>query len=106
VTLQGVINTAVDVFLFPHSLEVSHGHGKTFELPEGVIQSAKNEEYAHQAFQLGKNVNGLLFHIKTTSESFQAILSHFRGKPFTPISLFFDKPTRRYRFGILLHTEG
>lgn len=50
-------------------MEVFHWHGETFDLPQGAIRLAGSEGCENQAFQLGKWVIRLQFHLETTPES-------------------------------------
>jgi GMP synthase-like glutamine amidotransferase len=68
------------VFSFPQSETVFHWHGETFDLPPGAIRLAKSEGCENQAFQLGKRVIGLQFHLETTPESAREIVSHCRDE--------------------------
>ncbi|MHB8791660.1 MAG: type 1 glutamine amidotransferase [Desulfobulbaceae bacterium] len=67
-------------FSFPQSETVFHWHGETFDLPPGAIRLAKSEGCENQAFQLGKRVIGLQFHLETTPESAREIVSHCRDE--------------------------
>ncbi len=67
-------------FRFPPSETVFHWHGETFDLPSGAIRLAKSEGCENQAFQLGKSVIGLQFHLETTPESAAQIVSHCRDE--------------------------
>jgi GMP synthase-like glutamine amidotransferase len=67
-------------FGFPPSETVFHWHGETFDLPPGAIRLAKSEGCENQAFQLGKRVVGLQFHLETTPESARDIVSHCRDE--------------------------
>ena len=66
------------VFNFPPSEIVFHWHGETFDLPQGAIRLAKSEGCENQAFQLGKRVIGLQFHLETTPKSAREIVSNCR----------------------------
>ena len=68
------------VFRFPPSETVFHWHGETFDLPPEAIRLAKSEVCENQAFQLGKSVIGLQFHLETTPESAREIISHCRDE--------------------------
>lgn len=68
------------IFSFPPSETVFHWHGETFDLPPGAIRLAKSEGCENQAFQLGKSVIGLQFHLETTPESAGQIISHCRDE--------------------------
>lgn len=65
-------------FVFPPSETVFHWHGETFDLPAGAIRLAASEGCTNQAFQLGKRVIGLQFHLETTPESARAMVSNCR----------------------------
>lgn len=65
-----------DVFQFPDETTVFHWHGETFDLPGGAVHLAKSEGCAHQAFQVGKNVIALQFHLEMLPESVNAMVQH------------------------------
>ena len=67
-------------FTFPNSETVFHWHGETFDLPPDAIQIARSEGCENQAFQLGKSVIGLQFHLETTPDSAREIVSHCRDE--------------------------
>jgi GMP synthase-like glutamine amidotransferase len=67
-----------DTFRFPAELEVFHWHGETFDLPPGAVRLARSEGCEQQAFQIGRNVLGLQFHLETTPESVDAMLENGR----------------------------
>jgi GMP synthase-like glutamine amidotransferase len=64
------------VFAFPPSEIVFHWHGETFDLPPDAIRLARSEGCDNQAFQLGKRVIGLQFHLETTPISAREIVSN------------------------------
>ncbi|SEM19892.1 GMP synthase-Glutamine amidotransferase [Syntrophus gentianae] len=68
------------VFRFPPVTEVFHWHGETFDLPSGAILLARSEGCENQAFQLGRSVIGLQFHLETTPESARQIVEHCRNE--------------------------
>ncbi|MDP1625470.1 MAG: type 1 glutamine amidotransferase [bacterium] len=68
------------VFSFPPSETVFHWHGETFDLPSGAIRLAKSEGCENQAFQLGRRVIGLQFHLETTPTSAREIVSNCRDE--------------------------
>jgi len=78
--IHAVAPTEDSVFSFPHSETVFHWHGETFDLPPGAIRLAKSEGCENQAFQLGKRVIGLQFHLETTPESAREMVLHGRNE--------------------------
>jgi len=78
--VQAVDSMEASVFGFPRSETVFHWHGETFDLPPGAIRLARSEGCENQAFQLGKGVIGLQFHVETTPESATEMVSQCRDE--------------------------
>lgn len=65
-----------DVFNFPHEFMAFHWHADTFDLPEAARLLASSKVCRNQAFQIGKNVIGLQFHLEATRESVKSLLAN------------------------------
>ena len=78
--IQGVAAEGGWTFSFPPSVEVFHWHGETFDLPSGAVRLARSEGCENQAFQLGRLVIGLQFHLETTPASAREMVSHGRAE--------------------------
>lgn len=65
-----------NLFQFPESATVFHWHGETFDLPDNAKLLASSQACVNQAFQIGKNVIGLQFHLETTPASLDDIAAH------------------------------
>ena len=51
----------------PETIEVFQWHGEYFDTPPGAVNLAGSDLYSCQAFSIGRNVYGLLFHLEVTS---------------------------------------
>ncbi len=78
--VTAVDNGAEDAFRFPASATVFHWHGETFDLPPGAVHLARSAACAHQAFQFGRKVIGLQFHLETTPETANLIIDNCRDE--------------------------
>ncbi len=63
-------------FVFPVIAEAFHWHGEMFDLPTGAVHLASSAACKNQAFQIGARVIGLQFHLETTPESVEALISN------------------------------
>jgi GMP synthase-like glutamine amidotransferase len=72
------VSTDADTLRFPPQTTVFHWHGETFDLPAGATHLAKSAGCKNQAFQIGKNVIGLQFHLETTPETADQLIQHCR----------------------------
>jgi GMP synthase-like glutamine amidotransferase len=60
----------------PHTCNVFHWHGETFDLPHGAVRLARSAGCVNQAFQLGRNVVGVQFHLESTPATDRALVHH------------------------------
>ena len=74
--IHSVKSNEEKAFSFPEELDVFHWHGETFSLPAGAVRIAESRGCENQAFQLGRHVIGLQFHLETTPDSARAIVEN------------------------------
>ncbi len=65
-------------FRFPKTAQAFHWHGETFDLPSGAVRLARSAGCENQAFQIGRRVIGLQFHLETTAESAASLIENCR----------------------------
>jgi GMP synthase-like glutamine amidotransferase len=78
--IHGMLSNNTSVFSFPPSMKVFHWHGETFDLPSGATRLAKSDGCENQAFQFGKSVIGLQFHLETTPKAAREIVANCRDE--------------------------
>jgi GMP synthase-like glutamine amidotransferase len=74
------VSASQPTFHFPSECVVFHWHGETFDLPDGAERLATSAGCENQAFQVGRHVIGLQFHLETTPETARAMVEHCRGE--------------------------
>ena len=78
--IYGIASNDSSICNFPASMKAFHWHGETFDLPSGAVRLAKSDGCENQAFQIGKSVIGLQFHLETTPKAAREIVSHCRDE--------------------------
>lgn len=71
---------AAPCFQFPPQVLAFHWHGETFDLPPGAARLAGSAACENQAFQVGRNVIALQFHLETTPAGVEALIAHCRDE--------------------------
>ncbi|MFB6218587.1 MAG: type 1 glutamine amidotransferase [Halobacteriaceae archaeon] len=68
----------------PAEYEVLHWHGDTFDLPDGATRTARTPATENQAYVYGDRVVGVQFHLESTPDTVEALLSHTEALPAGP----------------------
>ena len=63
---------------FPETIEVFEWHGEYFDTPPGAVNLAGSELYQCEAFSIGRNVYGLLFHLEVTGQMVREWVATFK----------------------------
>jgi|TARA_B100002003_G_C14156045_1_gene556593 GMP synthase-like glutamine amidotransferase len=74
-TTAGIRNTILSSVL-PDTTLAFHWHADTFELPSGAELLASSDACINQAFSMSNRIFGFQFHLETTLESAQALISN------------------------------
>lgn len=78
--IKAVAAASDGVYRFPPIVDVFHWHGETFDLPPGAVHLARSDNCENQAFQLGRFVLGLQFHLEVTPEIVREMVVHGRSE--------------------------
>lgn len=61
---------------FPETLTAFHWHGDTFDIPDGAVRLASSAACVNQGFIYRDHVIALQFHMETTPQSMEALISN------------------------------
>jgi len=77
--IRAVDSSDPQAFRFPASCEAFHWHAETFDLPPGAALLAESAACRNQAFQIGRNIIGLQFHLETTPDTARQFVTSGRS---------------------------
>ena len=72
---EQIKNSFLDAVL-PKQFDVFHWHGDTFDLPAGAKLVGSSQACTNQGFVLNEKIIGFQFHLETTPESAQNLITH------------------------------
>jgi GMP synthase-like glutamine amidotransferase len=70
----------LDVLPLPDRADVFHWHGETFDLPRDAVHLASSQTTPHQAFQIGRSTLAFQFHVETTPDLVEGLVTHCRDE--------------------------
>ena len=79
-TAHGGVPDVAPRFQFPPEHLAFHWHGETFDLPADAVRLAGSAACENQAFQIGRHVIALQFHLEATPASVDALIEHCRDE--------------------------
>jgi GMP synthase-like glutamine amidotransferase len=74
-TVKNITGSALSGLL-PREYEIFQWHGDTFDLPDGAVHLAESPVCVNQAFVYGNKVIGLQFHLESTSDTIDKLITN------------------------------
>lgn len=78
--IEGLTSFEGQTMCLPPNQMVFHWHSETFDIPQSAHCIARSEGCENQAFQLGKSVIGLQFHLESTPDTVEELISRSKDK--------------------------